>query len=38
MHEHVYYRVACGLNCTIIVSVEWWILRVARLDLRDDTP
>lgn len=38
MHEHVYYRVACSLNRTIIVSVEWWILRVARLDLRDDTP
>lgn len=38
MHEHVYCSGACSLNCTIIVSVEWWILRVARLDLRDDRP
>lgn len=38
LHKHVYYRVVFSLNCTIIVSVDWWILRVARLDLRDGRP
>lgn len=38
LHKHVYYRVVFNLNSTIIDSVEWWILRVAKLDLRDDKP